>query len=175
MTPTCLIVAAQLCIPHEYVAVTQRSLAYHVTHQADQAAVKRLGIKIEIHVGESDDTKSPANLLNKDCQGETCLYYYKFCGLTLSECTYAYGEVVTEHSGKRALRLQGFSIAYKSWSSLMKAEDRMYLAYGSKEKISYVKLRSLKGSPRQFPPSCSTRDPGCLPEPEKARPVLPRL
>ena len=176
MDPACLIIAAHLCIPREYLAVVQRSVAFQVTKPANEKAVKRLGIRIYVHFQESDETKSPANLLNKSCDEKSCIYYHKHCSLRLSECIYSSGERVTEKDGKDTLRLERFNIEFSSWNDLLKAESRMHLAFGPRTKTSFVKLQVLEGSRSLFPPTCSTRDPGCEPVSSKeVPPTLPRL
>ena len=160
MLPACLLVTAYLCIPRAYLPAMQFASFLSVTHKADEKVAKRLGILIDASVSDVVGRRSPANLLNRICSGEACVYYFKHCDAQLA-CFYDVGELLADGRGKHSLVLNGFSITYKSHDVLMDAENRMYLAYGPERKRSYVKLSLLNSTAQEFPPSCSTLNPSC--------------
>ena len=155
MLPACLLVTTYLCIPASYVPVTQSFDMAGIHHKVDKNVVKTLGVQINV-VWTDVLQSSPAGLLNRVCEGKSCLYYFKHCNTKRMGCSYLFGEL---QSGK--LYLDELGISYKSDKILDGAEDRIYLAYGPKKNRSYVVLSKLKMSAQDIPPSCSTLNHGC--------------
>jgi hypothetical protein len=155
MPPLCALILAYICVPQEYVPVSQLSSMIVETDAAGKpvlrfnpAIARRRGI--EIDAWDSDDIHevSPA-LMNKACSGGWCIYYRKHCDAELRNCQYVESDPVpadfTRTFDKAVASSKGFEIHARSRAIYRETENtlRLVLHTGDDGRSAYLPLTKL--------------------------------